>query len=301
MKQHPRFDVICLGEAMGEIAFSAPAAPQVSVGGDTFNTAVYLGRAGLRVAFASMVGADPFGGMVRCALRDNGVSDDLLRTHPSATTGLYTIENDASGERSFAYWRETSAARQSFVAPPAPWLAGLGETALLYLSGISLFAFRAQAEVLFETLADLRTRGVRIAFDGNFRPRLWQDDLAQAQKIHARVVSLSDICLPTFEDEALLWGDTSPEACVGRLAEMGPSTIVLKQGAAGCALWAEGALTSVPIRTAVEVVDTTAAGDSFNAGFLAGLHQGLTPEEAALAGHDLAGRVIGWRGAILPA
>lgn len=301
MTRAERFDVLCLGEAMGEIAFAPGGEPQVAVGGDTFNTAVYLAREGLRVGFASAVGEDPFGELIQRALQDNDVSEALLLRIPGAETGLYAISNDPTGERSFSYWREASAARRCFAAPSQAWLEGLGDTALLYLSGISLYAFQADLDPVFDCLSHLRTRGVRIAFDGNFRPRLWPGNGARAQEIFRRALALSDIYLPTYEDEALLWGDQSAQACCARLAETGPGTIALKDGANGCLLWSQGRLSAVPVPAPVRVVDTTAAGDSFNAAFLAALHRGQSVTEAALAGHHLAGRVIGHRGALLPA
>lgn len=301
MTQAERLDVLCLGEAMGEIAFSPAGVPQVAVGGDTFNTAIYLARAGLRVGFASAVGEDPFGDLIQRSLRENDVSDRLLRRVPGAVTGLYAISNDASGERSFSYWRETSAARQCFAAPSQMWMEGLGETSLLYFSGISLFAFQADLDRLFASLSALRAAGLKIAFDGNFRPRLWPGDKARTQEIFRTAIALSDIYLPTYEDEALLWGDRSAANCCARLSEMGPKTIVVKDGANGCLIWAQDQLNTVPVPAQVSVVDTTAAGDSFNAAFLAGLQQGQPATEAALAGHRLAGQVIGYRGAILPA
>jgi hypothetical protein len=81
------YDVICLGEAMGEIAFAPDGSTTVSVGGDTMNTAVYLARAGCRVAFASSVGPDPFGQRVTALLRDNDVSVAVLASVPDALAG----------------------------------------------------------------------------------------------------------------------------------------------------------------------------------------------------------------------
>lgn len=295
-----RYGVICLGEAMGEIAFSPDGENQIGVGGDTFNTAIYLARAGVQTAFASVVGDDPFGFRIRAALDDNGVDDTLLREDKSVSTGLYSITNDATGERFFHYWRDSSAARTCFAAPPADWLEGLCDTQILYLSGISLYTFGDHLPTLFDLLERARDASVRIAFDGNYRPRLWAGRETEARAAFGRMLDLAQIVLPTFEDEVLLWQDSTPEATLDRIAAHGPDTIVLKRGPDGCIVRHAGQDTAVPIPNPVTVVDTTAAGDSFNAGFLAAHLQGTPLTEAALAGHILAARVIGHRGALIP-
>ncbi len=290
--------VICLGEAMGEIGFAPNGAAAVGVGGDTFNTAVYLARAGVSVGFASTVGTDPFGAMIRQTLRAGGVSDALLRTDPARETGLYSISNDAQGERSFHYWRANSAARASFRSPPEAWRAALIAAPWIYLSGISLYTFAADHDALIDCLTAARARGARLAFDGNYRPRLWADDPAAARARFAQVIGLCDLVLPTFEDEAALWGDATPQESLARITALGPKLVALKLGPQGALLGPK--LRHVPVPEPVAVVDTTAAGDSFNAAFLAAYLGGATPEAAALAGHRLAGQVIGHRGALLP-
>lgn len=279
-------DVLCLGEAMGEIAFAPDGTHRIGVGGDTFNTAVYLAREGATAGFASAIGDDPFGTRIRHALTENGVTDRLV-LREGESTGLYSITNDSSGERSFHYWRSDAAARRLFrdpVALEADWI---------YLSGISLYAFSDDLPALFAAL-----EGKRVAFDGNFRPRLWKGREDAARDAFARIMSMSSLVLPTFDDEVLLWGDASPDATLTRIANLGVPLIVLKQGPDGCIVH-DGTTRHVPTAP-VTPVDTTAAGDSFNAGFLAARLRGEDAVTAAQAGHRLAARVIAHRGAILP-
>jgi 2-dehydro-3-deoxygluconokinase len=137
--------------------------------------------------------------------------------------------------------------------------------------------------------------------DANYRPRGWAGDAARARAVLARFWGLAHIALPTFDDEAALWSDQAPAATIARLARLGPSEIAVKLGAEG-ALVAAGAgpPVAVPVAAAVEAVDTTAAGDSFNAAYLAARLAGAAPAEAARAGNALAGIVIRHRGAIAP-
>ena len=292
--------VICLGEAMGELAFPLGKTPRLGVGGDTFNTAVYLARLGIRTGFASCVGADPVGAMIAAELTRYGVSTTLLR-QTSGTTGLYAIATDAKGERRFSYWRETSAARNAFDRAPEEWLAGLAEGDCLYLSGISLWVFLPCIAPLIELLQAAQRRGCRILFDGNFRPRLWQGQEDRAKQLFAQVLALTDTAFPTFDDEVALCGDGSPAETGARLLRAGARQVVLKCGAEGCLIFDAGGCLSVPVPERVQPVDTTAAGDSFNAGFIAAsLANPGDPLAAALHGHRLAARVIRHPGAILP-
>ena len=110
-----------------------------------------------------------------------------------------------------------------------------------------------------------------------------------------------DIALPTFDDEAVLWGDPSPEATVARLQAFGIGEIVVKNGPNSALVAASGGQEFVPVPEVVVPVDTTAAGDGFNAGYLAARLSGAEPAQAASAAHRLAGDVIRHPGALVAA
>ncbi len=221
---------------------------------------------------------------------------------PARMPGLYLIETSA-GERTFWYWRERSPARELFeLAEAGPLRSAFRRASAIYVSGITLSLYSERGrDLLASELAEAKAAGARILMDGNYRPRGWPGGLTVARPVFARFWAIADIALPTFDDEAALWGDTSPAVTVARLRDLGVGEIVVKQGADGAAVAVDNSEPlSVPCPARVRPVDTTAAGDAFNAGYLAARLGGATAPDAALAGHRLAGLVVQHRGAIIP-
>jgi 2-dehydro-3-deoxygluconokinase len=295
--------IVSIGECMVELSRRRDGAYALAYGGDTFNTAVYLARAGAPVAYATALGDDVYSGAIRALAESESVATGHIRMRAGRTVGLYIIETTPAGERSFTYWRDTSPAREVFDADDAPaTLAAIGSAALVYLSGITLSLYSdAALDRLAAALTAARLTGTRVAVDTNFRPRGWRNDRSRARAVITRFLSLADLALPTFDDERDLFGDAAPEATIERLRALGVGECVVKLGAAGALVAAHGqAPLLVPPPEAITPVDTTAAGDSFNAGYLARRRVAIAPGEAALCGHRLAGIVIQHPGAIVP-
>jgi 2-dehydro-3-deoxygluconokinase len=294
--------VVSVGEVMIELARGADGRFGLGYGGDTFNTAVYLARTGVPVAYATALGDDPYAHEVRAFAAAEGVTSELMIQVPGRTTGLYLIETDPAGERKFHYWRENSPARELFELPKWDAVAESLVTArLIYFSGVTLSLYSNLGLGRFLAVVELaRKNGVKVAFDGNFRPRGWKGDLARTRAVFVEALKRIDIALPTFDDEALLWGDSSPEATIDRLQAFGIGEIVVKNGPNSAFIAAEGARELIPVPHVVVPVDTTAAGDSFNAGYIAARLSGEAPTAAVVSAHRLAGEVIRHRGAIMP-
>ena len=294
--------VICVGEVMVELSRGNDGRYGMAFGGDTFNTAVYLARAGIPAAYATAMGDDPYSDALMALATAESVNGDLIRRVPGRMPGLYLIETDARGERKFYYWRDTSPARELFELPD--WAAvaeALLSARLVYFSGVTLSLYSNTGIGRFLAALELaRRQGVKVAFDGNFRPRGWKGDVARARTVFAEALKRVDIALPTFEDEAMLWGDTNPEATVERLQAFGIGEIVVKNGSSTALVADQNGREHVPVPEVVEPIDTTAAGDSFNAAYLAARLNGEAPVAAASAAHGLAGQVIRHRGAIMP-
>ncbi|MFM9939548.1 MAG: sugar kinase [Hyphomicrobiaceae bacterium] len=303
MRQAQPSQVVSIGECMVELARGSDGRFGLAFGGDTFNTALYMARSGARVAYATRLGLDPYSCAIVALAESEGIATHLMQRADGRMPGLYLIETTAGGERTFHYWRDRSPARELFDGPESATVADAMRAAqLVYLSGITLSLYSAAALDRFGAAIEAaRAAGVRIAMDGNYRPRGWGGDLPRAQRVMARFWRLADVALPTFDDEAMLWGDATPGETIARLAALGPKEIVVKQGEQGAIVFAGQVPCHVPIPQRVAAIDTSAAGDSFNGAYLAARLAGIEPEVASLDGHRLAGVVVQHRGAIAPA
>lgn len=296
--------VALIGECLIELSGTPFGALHQTFGGDSLNTALYLvrlARSTVEVKYVTVVGTDALSdGMVQ-RWQAEGIDTTLTLRDPTRLPGLYLIQVDARGERTFFYWRKESAARTLLRHPGYAHVAGaLAEADLIYLSGISLAILADDDRLnLLEQLTRLAAGGTAIAFDTNYRPALWTSaDSARAAS--SSIFPATRLLFVTYDDEQRLWGDSSPEATLTRLHAAKAAFVVIKLGAAGC-LFSDGAAVMKIAATPVAMVtDTTAAGDAFNAGFLAAWLKDHSPEECCWTGNALAGAVIQHRGAIIP-
>jgi 2-dehydro-3-deoxygluconokinase len=293
---------VCVGEVRIELARGADGRFALSCGGDTFNTAVYLARAGLDVAFATALGDDPYSDSIVALASAEGVSSKLIFRVPGKLPPLCLVESGQGGERVVRYWGEEAPARELFERPD--WMLVAQEMVaarLIYFSGITLSLYSNNGVGRFLALLEAaRQQGAKVAFDGNFRPRGWKGDLSRTRAVFMEALKRVDIALPTFDDEAVLWGDPSPETTVARLQAFGIGEIVVKNGPNSALVATVGAQQFVPVPEVMVPVDPTAAGDGFNAGYLAARLTGAAMAEAAAAAHRLAGDVIRHPGALVP-
>ena len=289
---------------MIELRHQDDSALLLGYGGDTCNTAVYLARCGgqeVRVDYVTRVGDDWYSDQLVARLAAERLGTALVQRVPGRSPGLYLIRTDVTGERSFTYYRSESPARELFTADHPDHIdAMLQSYDLVYLSAITLQILHPRArERLWRMLAAVRRRNGRVAFDTNYRPAGWPSrDVARAAV--ERTLRLTDIALPTLGDEQALFGDVDEHGVAERLATLAVREAAIKNGAHGCLVVHDGDEFLVRPAHVERVLDTTAAGDSFNAGYLAARLRGAPPDAAAQAGHRVAAAVIGHAGAIVP-
>ncbi len=293
---------ICVGDATIELARGGDGRFALASAGDTFNTAIYLARAGQPAALATALGDDPYSDAIVALAAAEGVGIDLFVRVPGRLPALALLDAGPNGARRTHLWNDAQPARDLFELPN--WsltAAALTSARLIYFSGITLSLYSNVGLGRFLAAVELaRTAGVRVAFDGNFRPAGWRGDIGRARAVYAEALKRVDIALPSYDDEALLWGDASPQATIERLQAFGIGEIVVKNGVNSATVASAGHHEAVPVPEIVTPVDSCAAGDGFNAGYLAARLAGHNLAEAAQAAHRLAGQVIRHRGAIVP-
>ena len=296
------YNIVCIGEPLAEISRGATDLA-VAFGGDTLNTAIYCARSiqdcDIAVHYVTAIGVDTLSDAALELMTSEGIHTNHISRDPHRQIGIYAIQNDENGERDFHYWRDNSAARTMFTTDTSPHLSAIEMADMVYLSGITLAILTQDArDSLWSALAALRASGLKVAFDSNYRSKLW-DVTTTARREIARFWEITDIALPSYEDEADLFGDKSTLGSVSRIVAAGAQSGALKCGNAGPVL--------IPLSDDIEyfakadsVVDTTGAGDSFNGAYLAAIAADKTQTVAAMEAHALGASVVAHQGAILP-
>ena len=292
---------VAIGEAMIEMSGGAGNSYRLGFAGDTLNTAYYLkARLGAdwSVGYVTAVGDDLYSARMVEFIAGAGLDTKAIRTIAGKRAGLYMI-HQADGDRHFTYWRDSSAAK--LLADDAAALeAGLAGADLVYFSGITLAILAPQArETLLGAIGKRRAAGALVAFDPNIRPALWPDKQRVVDAL-TRAAEVSTIVLPTHADEAPYFGDADAEATARRYLAAGCEEVVVKNGADPALIVTHDGNWQVGAKRVESVVDATGAGDSFNGGYLAARLSGVSPEDAAKAGHATAAVVIGHHGALVP-
>jgi 2-dehydro-3-deoxygluconokinase len=291
--------VASIGECMIELKQAGGGLYSRGFGGDTLNTAVYLARLGIAVDYITALGDDPLSAEMIAGWVAEGVGTARVMRVVGKLPGIYLIGTDDKGERRFFHWRENAAVRSLLDLPEtADLLQSLGDYDLVYLSAVTLGIYRDEGRArLLAALREARAGGARVVFDTNFRIRLWPD-LAVARAVYAQVFETADIVLASTEDLQLLFPDENADALLARIPA---SEVVLRLAEPASCVRSGGAtrtLSAEPV--GAPVVDTTAAGDSFAAAYIAARLAGAEPIDAARAGHRLAGVVVCHPGAIIP-
>jgi 2-dehydro-3-deoxygluconokinase len=302
MIEIPGGRVLAIGEAMLELAPAGERVYRQGFAGDTYNTIWHMAQlVGERSAcgFVTRVGMDSFSDRFLSEMANDGLDTTAVVRDPDRQMGLYMIELDGV-ERSFHYWRKDSAARRLADDPPA--LAGaLTGAALIHLSGITLAILTREARAnLYAALAEARQKGAIVSFDPNVRPRLWTSPDETREAI-IEMLGHADIAAPSFDDEATLWGDASPQATAERIAARGVREVVVKNGAMPVHALSGGQLHVIETPPVTGIRDTTGAGDAFNAGYLSGRLAGRDVPASIRLAQSVSAEVLQVSGALAPA
>ncbi len=299
------FSIALIGECMIELQEIEPGKTQQTFGGDTLNAAIYAARLGkkipVRVDYVTALGRDNFSDNMVAFWEREGVGSDLVIRQKGEQPGLYYIQLDENGERTFSYWRGEAAAKKCFeYAMSEKLLEQLGEYDVLYLSGISVAILTLSSrERLFARLSELAATETKIFFDYNYRPHLWKSK-TEATQVFEQILPWCDTVFVGLDELEALHGVVSTVTGHQYLSEMGVRESVVRSGSEPCSIRSDGNLVEVAANRVENVVDTTAAGDSFSAAYMVARHSGCSVQKAAEIAHRMAAYVIGYKGAIAP-
>lgn len=301
-----------VGECMIELTGTSPdsifGAANLGFAGDTLNGATYMSRTSrllatsdTDVSFITALGTDPYSEAMIDAWHKDDINTSLVRRIDGALPGIYAIQTDETGERSFSYWRNNAAAKQMLQGGHDAVLRdALTGFDCLYLSGITLAILSdADRNILIDIAANFAKQGGKVCFDTNHRPRLWADqDAAMAN--YLAIAPYCHTVLPTFDDDSALFGDATPSATAKRWHSLGADEVVVKCGGEPTFYSIkDGETGTVTPPKVIDIVDTTSAGDSFNGSYLAARNAGRDVPAAIAVAQKVAGRVISRRGALV--
>lgn len=293
--------LLSIGECMVELMQAEGGLMRKSFAGDTFNTAYYARQylpADWKVDYFSAVGTDMISEEMLAFMEGHGVGTGHVARIEGRAPGLYMIHLK-DGERSFSYWRSTSAAK--LLARDGDRLrAAIEISDIIVFSGITLAILPPEdIETLLAELRRAKAAGKRVVFDPNIRPRLWDD----AERMRATITEgarAASLVMPSLDDETTHFGDASLEETIARYTASGVAGLVVKDGEKGATLVFGDERSHAPSADVRKIVDTTSAGDSFNGAFLARLATGASPQDAAGFAADVAAAVIQHHGALVP-
>lgn len=278
--------VITAGETMALVVPPSPGrlrhatSLSLSIGGAESNVAIGLVRLGIPASWISVLGDDELGELVLHRLRAEGVDTSGVRRIADRATGLY-LREEVAGRLRVYYYRSGSAA--ATLSPNAFDPSMLQGAAFLHLTGITGALSQECAEFLPWAATTARDAGVRVSYDVNYRSRLWEPSAAQAAT--EALLPLIDVLFVGHDEANALWG-WETDTALEQLSKIGPSEVILKLGADGCAAMINGEQLTSPGFPARQL-DPIGAGDAFDAGYLAATLWGWAPEKRLRAANAM--------------
>jgi 2-dehydro-3-deoxygluconokinase len=278
--------VVTAGETMALVVPPSPgrlrhaSSLSLSIGGAESNVAIGLARLGIPASWISVLGDDELGELVLHRLRAEGVDTSAVRRISDRPTGLY-LREEVAGRLRVYYYRTGSAA--ATLSPNGFDPSILQRAAFLHLTGITGALSPACADFLPWAAATARDAGVRVSYDVNYRSRLWEPSAAQAAT--EALLPLVDVLFVGHDEANALWG-WETDTALEQLSKVGPSEVILKLGADGCAAVINGEQLTSPGFPARQL-DPIGAGDAFDAGYLAATLWGWAPEKRLRAANAM--------------
>lgn len=286
----PGVEVLAIGETMLMVTpedgapLSADSRCLLAPGGAESNVGMHLAGLGHRVSWASRVGDDPIGRIVRASVADAGVDTAAVETVATARTGVF-FKDPGVGGTSVHYYRAHSAASTmgpafvDRVVPLAP--------AVVHVSGVTAALSESCRAMLEHLVVDRPFGAALLSFDVNYRPGLWEPEVAAKELL--RIARSADVVFVGLDEARTLWGVGSAASLRELIGSSG--SLIVKDADRDAMSFTEAGVTRSPA-FAVDVVEPVGAGDAFAAGWLSGLLRGLDETRRLVFGHTLAASVL---------
>jgi 2-dehydro-3-deoxygluconokinase len=264
MTSSKRFDIVSIGEPMGEFNQVSPGDPHYLFGhgGDTSNAIIAAARAGAKTAYLTALGDDAFGQSFLDLWKREGVDASGVRINPQAHTAVYFVTHGKDGH-AFSYLRAGSAAARMTVDDLDHAI--IRDTRALHISGISQAISASACDMVFAAIDTARQAGASVSYDPNLRLKLWP--LARARAIVEETAAMTDIMRPGLDDARQLTGLQTPDAIADHYLRKGCRIVAMTLGKDGALIATRDERRIVP-SLKVKAVDATGAGDCFGGNFL---------------------------------
>jgi 2-dehydro-3-deoxygluconokinase len=246
------------------------------IGGTESNTMISLAKLGFSTSWISRLGNDEFGYTIRDFIRGHGVDVSRVIFDEKAPTGIFFVEKNANDETRSFYYRKGSAA--SRMCPSDLDMDYIGAHRILHITGITPILSESCRAMTTALIGEASQKGLKITLDPNLRLRM--ADIETFRKMLHPILAKVDVFLPSDQELLLLMDTDSLDAAIRRAADLGVTHLVIKRGHQGSILIKDGARFREPVFPVKKVVSSMAAGDAFNAGYLAAELKGFSGSQA---------------------
>ena len=291
-------DLISIGECMIELFAEEPIESADtftrSLAGDSFNICVAAQRLGTSTGYVTRLGSDPFADYLLGTFQSEGIDTSGVRK-VDGFNAVHFVALMPNGEREFVYYRSGSA--PSTLEPGDLDEDYIGSAKVLHCSGVAQAISVNARQTVLRAAQIAKERGVSVSYDPNYRHQLWgYKDMRSAA---AELLPYVDYFLPNVPDDSRALIDSDdPHEVVDHFRNMGVPVVAVTRGEQGAVIGSEDGIFEIPPYRPDGPIDTTAAGDAFNGGFIHGLLNGMSVPDAGRLGTVTAGLKLRGRGAI---
>lgn len=271
-------NIVALGECLVEFSELEGELYRQSFAGDTLNTLFYASRLGLATGYISMLGDDPYTGGIETLLSAEQIDRSLVG-RSSRTNGIYFIKRDSSPNTRLHFIRDRSAAKQAIDLLDLQFVREYILNSHVFHLSLIAIGMTENKQRLLELVGSVAGR-ILISLDTNYRSSVWESS-DQARETLADYLPHIDLLFVTDTDDRAYHGERSTVEVIKHYQSFGVPEFAYRMGAAGSIVFS-GKADGIKAIPNIEVLDTTGAGDAYNAGYLFLKLGGAAPRECGV-------------------